>query len=607
MKSRIIYLGVILAFAVTSCSGFLDQAPENNRLTVPKTFAKKANVKNFLANIYSKIPDYDNERYTPSSATGSGPGPWLGSSSEAEYRWPFVKSNSVNKGEYNASTGWIDILWQRYYKGIRAATFFMSHINECSVCGSKLRVQYRAEARTLRAYYYYLLMRMFGPVPLVKKVIPHDANLSEVKLSRTPFDSLANYVASQLDSAIVNLPFKPQSSIDIGRVDQGFAAGLKVKLLTMAARPLYNGNSFYAGMKNPDGTQLINQNFEKKKWKRAANAAKEFINKYVPNPYHLYKEYDSDGTYDPFLSVRDVILEPWNSGDIFMRNQASVETRTYEEVPEDAGAPSGLQGSGGLGATQWIVNQFFMANGRTIWDPKSGYQKSGTSMFQAPDDNTQRTTFNEWVNRGPRFYAYITYTNRLWLYTGAGDFVPELDYTGNSGKKVGGNDYSPTGYIVRKNMGIESRPSSRSTATILRLAQIYLDYAEALNESDPGNPDILEYLNKIRERAGLPGYGSSSLPAPASPDSMRAAIRQERNVELCFESGDRYFYAREWKIANKTDNGPQMGLTITADVPEFYKKEPFETRVTKEKQYLLPIPQHEITVDENLVQNTGWK
>src|SRR5699024_10132771 len=153
-------------------------------------------------------------------------------------------------------------------------------------------------------------------------------------------------------------------------------------------------------------------------------------------------------------------------------------------------------GSGGMGATQTMVDAYFMANGLPIDDPNSGYQETGFSTFQAPYDFEERRTFNQWVNREPRFYVGITYNGSLWLNTDPEPIVTKTWYQGNSGKQIGGNDFTRTGYIVRKNKGIGS---GNETIPMIRLAEIYLNYVEALNEYDPGNPDILEYLNKIRD------------------------------------------------------------------------------------------------------------
>jgi hypothetical protein len=145
---------------------------------------------------------------------------------------------------------------------------------------------------------------------------------------------------------------------------------------------------------------------------------------------------------------------------------------------------------------------------------------------------------------------------------------------------------------------------------ILRLAEIYLGYAECLNEAGyaANLNEALKYINLIRERAGIPQYGTgaNALPVPASQAEMRDAIRRERRVELAFENS-RFFDVRRWKIADQTDSGPVYGLDINATTePGFYNLASFETRVFNKKHYLFPIPQSEINNDVELVQNTGW-
>jgi hypothetical protein len=128
-----------------------------------------------------------------------------------------------------------------------------------------------------------------------------------------------------------------------------------------------------------------------------------------------------------------------------------------------------------------------------------------------------------------------------------------------------------------------------------------------LNEYDPGNPDILKYLNKVRERAGVPQYGtgSNALSVPGGQSAMRKAIHHERRVELAFENR-RYFDTRRWLIADKTDGGPFYGMDTDANPPKFYHRWEFETRVFHKKYYLFPIPQYALDRDHKLVQNPGW-
>jgi hypothetical protein len=139
------------------------------------------------------------------------------------------------------------------------------------------------------------------------------------------------------------------------------------------------------------------------------------------------------------------------------------------------------------------------------------------------------------------------------------------------------------------------------------MAQIFLDYAEALNESNTGNPEILTYLNMVRQRAGIPVYGSGAteVPAPVGKEQMREAIRAERRVELAFENV-RFFDTRRWKIAEITDAGSFFGMNLNANGTAFYTKTLLENRVFRKRDYLFPVPLDEMLRNRLLVQNTGW-
>jgi hypothetical protein len=602
---RILLVCLILSVMSVSCTDYLDQVP-NDRLTEKKAFSQEANVKDYLANIYSYIP-YETQRFVGGGSSPSGP--WTAGSDEAEYSYSSYFTNTVNQGAYDATTGFIDDWWSSFYRGIRSAGYFMKHVNECKACTRSQITRFRAEARGLRAIYYFYLMRSYGPVIIFKNgSISASADIQKAQIPRTPFDEGVKYVVNQLDSAAMHLPNIPSDVGDnyYGHLTKSVVMGYKIKMLLLAASPLFNGDTYYASMKNPDGTQLISQTEDDNKWKKAADAAKAFIQKYVPNVYKLYREDGNNGNYSPYLSCRNVVIKPWNRGIVYARPNSSVDQ--YVMTPYNNGAPDGYRGGGGLAATQEIVNAFFMANGRNIDDPKSGYKKTGFSQFQAPYDYEKRSTFNQWVGRGPRFYADITYNNSLWLDTDPTNFVTTTWYGGNSGKGVAGHDHPKTGYVVRKNVNPSGGETNNQTIPMLKLDEIYLDYVEALNEFDPGNPDILKYLNKIRIRAGIPGYGlgSDQVPAPSSKKAMRKAIHHERRVELAFENR-RYFDVRRWKILNESEFGQIHGMdALASNEADFYHVIKIENRAHAKKYYLFPIPLSDINSDKKMVQNTGW-
>lgn len=588
--------------SLTGCTKFFDQVPDDT-LSLDETFKNRSTAEKFLANIYTFIPREHTQRFVGNRNSG----PWTGASDEAEYLWGFVESNNMNTGSWDAGSGFTKSFWRDYYKAIRSATIFIANVDRVSVdITDAQKRQYKAEARALRAIYYYYLLRIYGPVVILgDEQIPVDAELSSLQLARNSVDECVDFIVSQLDEAGADLPVTPLNSNNQARITRPVAQAIKAQTLLYAASPLLNGNTDFASLKNKDGKQLIPQSYDPSKWQKAASVYKEFINSYVPGTFDLYKVYNQDGSYNPYLSCRDVILTEWNKETIFGRSDDD-NARNYEVTPYHNGYASEVRGSGGLGATQRMVDAFFMNNGRPITDPTSGYVTSGTSLFQAPDDNEPMEVYNQWVNREPRFYVNITYDNRTWLNKNSGTAITRLYFRGNSGKGTS-NDYCPTGYIVRKGATTNDWHQGNSVVILVRLANIYLDYIEALNESNPGDPDILKYLNLIRERGGIPLYGdgASEVPRPNSQSAMRDAIRHERQVELCFENV-RYFDTRRWKIAEQTDNGPTMGLDIDSPLPEFYNKKPFENRIFTKRNYFFPIPVEDVGNNSELVQNIGW-
>ncbi len=601
MKHLNIVLSLLcLCFITTGCKKYLDQVPDD-RLTLEETFKNRSTAERFLASAYAFIPREHTQRFVGNYNSG----PWTGAADEAEYLWGFVESNQMNIGSWDVSSGFTKAFWRDYYKGIRIATFFISNIDNVTVdISDAQKSQYKAEARALRAIYYYYLMRIYGPVVILgDDVTPVDAPLSDIQLPRSSVDECVDFITAQLDEAAAALPVRSLNDANIARITKPIAMAVKAQALLFAASPIFNGNTDLANLKNKDGKQLIPQTNDASKWQKAAAAYKDFITEFVPGIFDLYKVTNSNGSINPYLSCRDAILVDWNKETIFGRPDDD-NARNYEVTPYHNGYASEVRGSGGLGATQKQVDAFFMTNGKPITDPTSGYLTSGTSMFQAPDDNATREVFNEWVNREPRFYVNITYDNRTFLNKNSGEAITRLYFKGNSGKGTS-NDYCPTGYIVRKGAQTRDWHQGNSVVILIRLANIYLDYVEALNEASPGNADILIYLNLIRERAGITQYGSPGLPAPADQATMRAAIRQERQVELCFENV-RYFDTRRWKIAEQTDGGPAIGLDIDAALPGFYNKKAFETRVFNKRHYFFPIPEEDVNNDAELVQNPGW-
>ncbi len=610
MKIRISF--IIVAFLMLlSCeeSSFLDKQPEDS-LNLDQVFAAKRYTEEYLANVYSYIPEYanaDEVNLTPVS-------------DEAKFSWNGVPAYNINMGNWGPTFIPYHI-WDNMYRGIRSASVFINRVDECLEMSEQLRKQYRAEARFLRAYYYHLLMRQYGPIVIMDDPIPVDASPSEIQLPRNSYDECVRYVISELDLAMEDLPIRITDENQLGRPDQVVAKALKSRVLLYAASPLFNGNKEYAEFKNHDGTNLINQTYSIEKWKKAADAAKAVIDAL---PGGLYKQFNAENKLDPFASYRDLFFDKWNKEVIWAYRTDQAGTWEWN------GGLVQVGGYANYGVTQQLVDAYFMnngqrpitgydANGAPIININSGYVESGVA--NEPGKYTRAGIWNMYVNREPRFYATITYNGSEWVWHGNdGDQVwyAEFFATGKDGVQGGarGQDITRSGYVIRKYNSPNSDVFNRrlipnASWIIFRLGEFYLNYAEALNECDPGNPDILVYLNLIRERAGIPQYGNglNALPVPNNQAEMRELIRAERRIELVFES-HRLFDTRRWKIAPQTDNGPMYGMDINAgnswSDPAFYKRKVFETRTFEFKHYFWPIHQDEIDKNKMMVQNPGW-
>jgi len=578
-----IFLLPLTCLLLTSCSKYLDQVPQD-AITLDQVFQKKAASESFLADVYNYIDD-ESDQWNNF--------PWTGNSDELDVTWSKYSTYPLDELNISAGSDLFDY-WGTYYKGIRAATYFINHIDGnaeiLALNGQQMIDQYKAEARFLRAYYYFLLMRQYGPVVLIgDKELPIDATAADLQLPRSPFDSCVNYVVSELDKAAVVLPLVPEvngqpSASEAGRATKGMALALKSRILLYDASPLYNGDKDYANFKNADGTVLISQTYDENKWKKAADAAKAVIDM---GQYSLFK----DPSGDPLLTATNKLITAWTNEDIFVRKANNLPNYDITAFPR--------QGNGwcGLGPTQEMVDAYFMKDGKSISESPL-YSETG---FTTVNDVQ---VYNMYINREPRFYADITYNNSLWMSGHMTSQQPITFYlNGPNGKNGHPTDWTKTGYLVRKNV---SPTQVARPLVLIRLGEIYLNYAEALNEYDPGNPDIVKYLDSIRSRAGIPVYGTGAndIPVPASQAEMRQKIWEERRIELAFEY-QRWFDIRRWKIAPQV-MGDLHGMDINKDGNDFYNRVVATTHKFINAFYWFPIDQYELDRSKLIVQNPGW-
>ncbi|OQP60562.1 starch-binding protein [Niastella vici] len=600
-------LYLLLPVVMVSCY-YLDKKPDN-LLTEDMIWQTRANAESYLNNIYGYMHNTDGGDYAS-----------MGASDETSVCIPGVNVRQMIAGNWSAASGYF-YNWGAYYVGIRQSYVFENNIGKVPVVelSDELKTQYKAENLFLRGWFYWQLLKQYGPFVKVTGVLTQGEDYNQY--ARTPFDTCVAYINELMDKAAQTLPQAWGSSANYGRPTKGSCLAVKAQLALFAASPLWNGNARFAAFKNQDGTQLAPTQYDAAKWKTAADAAKAVI---ALNTYKLYTNLDDGGaTFDPYLSCRDVFLTTWNSEIILSNNNWSYWGWTKCSSP-------GPGGYNMYNATQNLVDAFSMKNGRTIDDPAAGYVETGfASAGGANAWEHKKGDWNMYANREPRFYVSIQYNGRAVLPAPTVDDKnyyssdvnkdatgrTEFYYNGKSGQKSAGTN-NITGYDVLKR--ISPSDNIRSDATtyrpyiLIRYAEILLDYAEALNEYDPANGDVVKYLNLVRERAGLPGIETVYPSAVGNKEEMRKHILREREVELCFE-GDRYHTLVRRLLLGKTEYQTIYGMNVNADdgglgfsFTGFYQRTLFQKRYWDDRMYLFPIAQSDIERDRSLVQNLGW-
>src|SRR5688500_8573392 len=170
MKLKYIIPVLLLSLiSMTGCKKYLDQVPDD-RLTLEEAFRNRSTAERYLAYVYSMIPREWSQRFVGNSNSG----PWTGAADEAEYLWGFVESNPMNIGSWDAGSGFTKAFWRDFYRGIRSATIFIANIDKVtSDINEEQKSRYKAEARALRAMFYFYLIRIYGPVVLLgDEVVP---------------------------------------------------------------------------------------------------------------------------------------------------------------------------------------------------------------------------------------------------------------------------------------------------------------------------------------------------------------------------------------------------------------------------------------------------
>ena len=558
MKLDRIILFILACVIPFSCAD-LDYTEENTRDEEWTYEYFENGIKNMVFDVYAQV--YNNEFESNSAYFLAG------ATDEAQYALETGAVNNYVNGGWSAANPY-SRTWSKCYTAIADVCMFLEKLDEADITEWQYNPDYPKwvaqmelfpyELRFLRAYFYFELLRAYGDVPLVTTTL---TNAQANNIERTPASQIVQFIVDELDEVAPHLPVSYLTEVEseIGRATRVAAYALKARTLLYAASPLFN----------PSGDQS--------KWADAAEACKFIL--------------DNASTWGLKLSAYGSL---WGHDAFFNPELIFGLGRGENNSFEMANYPVGVEnGSSGNCPTQSLVDQY-------------EYQDNGETFGQRYPGNINLAAEDPYEGLDPRFALTVVKNGDEWPTNGSQKKAIET-FTGgfNAAPKYGA---TPTGYYLKKYVDgscvttADNQTTRRHTWILFRLAEIYLDYAEAVFHATGSADDPTygmtanEAVNVLRSRADI-----QMPPFTEDGEAWVKRYERERLVELAFEN-HRFWDVRRWK------KGPQYfkSVQVASISSSLQLTRTTVNRQWDDKYYFYPIPQSELKKNPNLTQNQGW-
>ncbi len=575
--------------ALSSCS---EQMDYNEYYIYDRDYMTQefGRVEGFLTTAYNEL-DYENDKQyfaNYKDIANYGAAMLASATDESEYAYTGNAIEDLYNGALSPTNAH-NTFWNSSLKGIAYCNLFLDEFADEKFDNYYYNDDYaqqmykyqnmRWEARFLRAYYYFRLVRQYNGAPLYC----HNSSADVVNsLPMSKADDVFNFITASCDSIkdsiIVDYTMLGDMAIS-GQIETGRANKLAV-LALKARAALYHASPLF----NPDNNVEL--------WHEAAQASKELMESAASNDKGLAPTYDclwASDNYSNAKSVQEIL---------FYRSIS--EARTLEQ----ANFPVGLENcSGGNCPTQDLVDAYEMqSTGKGINEEGSGYNPE--KPYTGRDPRFELTICHNETKRWPNWSTSLVYT-----YQGGVNGLPLYGGT-------------PTGYYLKKllNSAIDTRPGTANTNkhswVIFRMGEAYLNYAEAVfnyfksqGRLDAADATSEEFPISARALASITRtrVKMKEMPTGMSNDDFWAKYQNERRVELAFE-GHRFWDVRRWKEGAKYFSKiTEMHITKNEDGTYTYTPKTV-SRKWEDKYNFFPIPQSDLMKNPNLDQSiTGWK
>ncbi|MET4013217.1 hypothetical protein ABIB62_003061 [Mucilaginibacter sp. UYP25] len=630
-----IICAVVLLLSGISCKKYLDLAP-NNTGTLEYAFRNRNEAENYLFTCYATLQQFAQATTNPSFTT----------SGEIIYpnnltKHPIIETGfDLIRGSQNSAQPGLNY-WdgetdgKAIFRSIRRCNTMLENIDKPVDLSFAEKKRWIAEVKFLKAYYHFYLARMYGPIPLIKNNLAITASTDEIKVKRSPVDSTFNYIVQLLDEATPDLPpVITNQAQELGRITQTIALSVKAEVLATAASPLFNGNPDYLSTQNKDGEKLFPSTYDPAKWDKALVAAKTAIDVCEANGLRLYNFIPPStitslpDSLRKVLSLQNAVTERWelNSELIWALNPTfswqgyATPRLTQKGVVNIFSNPSTF-------AVPLATQELFYSDkGVPISEDKT-FDYTGRYSIKTGDQASRfyiaqnYSTVKENFNREPRYYASLGFDGGIWFGNGKTNLTDLYHVEARGIESFAGpkdiNTLNITGIWPKKLVHYQSVYDDgfqeiSYRLPIIRLAGLYLLYAEISNEVHGPTTEAYTYLDKVRTRAGLPGVVeawttySKNAGKVSTKDGLRQIIHQERRLELMFE-GTSGWDLRRWKELQNVLSQPMQGWNLYEAQPaNYYQPRTLFSAIFNVRNYLWPIKDQSLIINNNLVQNPYW-
>lgn len=651
MKVFNITLFTLLLLTVVSCKKYLDVVPDNT-LTLEDVFDTKTDAWNALAKAYNYIPRDDNTHLTFWTLGDE----WLGRL-DLNNNTDQLRATRIMRGLQSMTSPQLG-LWsgtqggKPLYQGIRQTDVFLANIDRVRDMQDGEKKEWKAQVKMLKAYYMFLLVQHYGPIVIPDKMATPESSPEDLFLPRSKVEDCFQYILNLINEALPDLNERADAN-NKGQIDQIVARAIKARILFFRASPFFNGNQEYFGdFFDHDGQPFFPMEYKQEKWKEALDAINEAIALAEGNGHRLYNFTRDPYSYDrsafsvnndnmkTLYNLRMVICDPWNEEVVW--GYSNIDYYNQGELAHSTNIrlPTGYEGVINTTAFSWqwmgasyqMAERYYTKNGLPI-DEDATFDKSNMyEVLTTPGLNTPEyaplagymqpgaQTIRLYMNREPRFYANLGITGGYWrAHT---QLIATQMFSGTAGgftSSVSQTDYLATGIGVQKFVHPESQSGAwqrtiKYPYPLIRMADLYLMKAEAMNEFSGPSTQVYDEINKVRRRAGVPDvqavWSDPSLcrnPGKhLTKEGLRDIILQERSIELAFE-GQYFWDMIRHKRAASVFSAPIRGWTYTGtNAASFFILEDKQARRFTITDCLWPIDLNEMNTNGKLIQNPGW-